>query len=322
MDPALTSKSDYPPRVLLVGATGQVGRELLRALAVVGPVFATARPPGAFAGTAHPRILDVTDLDAVRRTVREVRPAIIVNAAAYTAVDRAESETDLAMLVNGIMPGVLAEEARAIGAALVHYSTDYVFDGSGTRPWREDDATNPLNVYGRTKLAGEMAIRAAGAAHIILRISWIYAAHGHNFVRTMLKLASERMELRVVADQVGGPTPAAVVAAATAEILRLAGGSPDEFFRERGGTFHLPVAGETSWHGFAEEIFRLARAAGLSLRVERVLPIATAEYQTSARRPLNSRLDGGRVRERFNIALPDWWAALATEFPAIVQGLR
>jgi dTDP-4-dehydrorhamnose reductase len=318
----LTSKPDNPPRILLVGATGQVGRELLRTLAPVGPVFATARSPGAFAGTAQRLILDVTDLDAVRRTVREVRPAIIVNAAAYTAVDRAESEPDLAMLVNGIMPGMLAEEARAAGTALVHYSTDYVFDGGGTRPWREDDVTNPLNAYGRTKLAGEEAIRAAGVAHVILRISWIYAAHGHNFVRTMLKLASERTELRVVADQVGGPTPAAAVATTTAEILRLAGDSPAEFLREHGGTFHLPVAGETSWHGFAEEIFRLAGAAGLSLRVERVLPITTAEYPTPARRPLNSRLDGWRVRERFGLALPDWRAALAAEFPKIVQGLQ
>jgi len=308
-----------PLRILVVGATGQVGRELLGVLAPLGELIATARTPTNFTAAVPCRRLDVTDLDAVRRTVREVRPTVIVNAVAYTAVDFAESETELAMTINGVVPGVLAEEARRIDAAVVHYSTDYVFDGSGTRAWREEDRPHPLNAYGRTKLAGEEAIRASGAAHAILRISWIYAAHGQNFVKTMLKLGGERTELRVVDDQIGSPTPAALVAAATSHVLSQASESPAALLRERGGTIHVPCAGETSWHGFAEEIFRLARAAGLPLRVQRVVPITTADFPTPARRPHNSRLDGTLAAERFGLRLPDWRAALAAEFPAILS---
>lgn len=291
-------------------------------LSRLGPLVATARAPGQTAEAGATIGLDVTDLAALRQVVRDVRPSIVINAAAYTAVDRAETEQDTASQVNGVVPGVLAEEARAIGAALVHFSTDYVFDGSGTRPWREDDLVGPLNMYGRTKLQGEEAIRASGAAHLILRISWIYAPHGANFVRTMLKRGRERAELRVVDDQIGAPTPASCVAAATAQIVARASAGPVEFFNEQGGTVHLPCAGETSWHGFAEEIFRLARAAGLPLIVEHVTPIPTSEYPTPARRPLNSRLDGARAAERFDVRLPDWRTALAAAFPAIVIANR
>jgi dTDP-4-dehydrorhamnose reductase len=316
------SANQMPQRILVIGATGQVGRELLTALAPLGSVIATARVPGRVSGDTPCRSLDVTDLDAVRATVREVRPTVIVNAAAYTAVDRAETEIDLATTINAIVPGILAEEARQLGCALVHYSTDYVFDGNGTRPWREDDTPSPLGAYGRTKLAGDAAVRATGVVHVILRISWIYAAHGQNFVKTMLKLAADRTELRVVADQCGAPTPASHVAAATARILAYAGSSPADALREQGGTFHVPCAGETNWYEFAEEIFRQARRHGVPLKIERVLPIATADYPTPARRPHNSRLDGTRAFERFGLRLPDWRIALAAEFPAIAAALR
>ena len=310
----------HSPRqlILITGVAGQVGRELVRSLAPLGEIVTTARTPQAAAGPHKCLPLDLADSDDMRRVVRDVRPTIIVNAAAHTAVDRAESESEVAMAINGVAPGVLAEEARRLDAALVHYSTDYVFDGSGTRPWREDDMPGPLSVYGRTKAAGEEAVRAAGGAHAILRIAWIYAAVGHNFAKTMLKLGTDRKELRVVADQFGAPTPAALVADATARILTEVSVAPAAQLRERGGTLHVPCGGETSWHGFAEEIFRLARQAGRPLQVERVTPIVTADYPTPARRPLNSRLDGTLVAEHFGVRFPDWRAALAETIPAIV----
>lgn len=311
----------HSARLLLIGVTGQVGRALTSACVAWPEVIATARNPANAPAETRCLQLEVSDLDAVRTVVRDVRPTAIINAAAYTAVDRAESESEVAMTVNAGMPGVLAEEAERVGAALIHFSTDYVFDGSGTRPWREEDVTQPLSVYGRSKLAGEQAIRNSGAAHLILRISWIYAPRGQNFVRTMLKLGCERTELRVVADQCGAPTPASCVAQATAKILTQAGDSPAEFFQTRGGIVHLPCAGETTWHAFAEEVFRRARVAGVPLRVERVTPIATAEYPTPAVRPLNSRLDGTRAYEKFGVRLPDWKAALAAEFPHIVAAM-
>jgi dTDP-4-dehydrorhamnose reductase len=318
----VTTSENSPPRILLIGASGQVGRELLRTLSRVGSLVATTRRADETTGPVATIALDVTNLTALRQVVRDVRPAIVINAAAYTAVDRAETEQDAAALVNGVVPGVLADEARSVGAALVHYSTDYVFDGSGTRPWREDDPPAPLNAYGRTKLAGEEAVRASGAAHLILRISWIYAAYGANFVRSMLRLGAERSELRVVDDQVGAPTSAACVAAATAQIVARSAATPVEYFHDHGGTIHLACAGETSWHGFATEIFRQARTAKLPIAVERIVPIPTSEYPTPARRPLNSRLDGARAAERFDVRLPDWRAALAAAFPAIAIANR
>lgn len=243
--------------------------------------------------------------------VRRVAPQLIVNAAAYTAVDRAEKEHDLAMAVNAAAPAILAEEAERIGAGIVHYSTDYVFDGSGTRPWREEDTTGPLNAYGHSKLAGEEAIRASGAAHLILRTSWVYAARGSNFVRTMLRLGQERPELRVVADQHGAPTAARVIADMTGQILAQAGGEFAKFLAERGGTTHLCCRGETTWHGLATAIFEFARKHGISLAVQNVEPIRTEEYPTPARRPANSRLDCGRLRERFGLTAPAWQEALS-----------
>jgi len=308
--------------VLLLGAKGQIGRAVLESLASLGEVVATARAPADVPRAGRWIALDVTDLAALRRAVREVQPAVLVNAAAYTAVDRAETEVDQATLVNAEVPGVLAEEALRLGATLVHYSTDYVFDGAGTRPWREDDPPRPLSAYGRSKLAGEEAIRASGAAHVILRASWVYAPHGHNFVNTMLSLGATRAELRVVDDQIGAPTPAALIAAATTRILESLRAAPSDQMRDLSGTLHVCCAGETSWHGFAEEIFRLARAAGLPLKVEHVAPISTTEYPTAAQRPHNSRLDCALAAERFGIRLPGWRAALVAEFPAIAARAR
>ncbi|MBW3596945.1 MAG: dTDP-4-dehydrorhamnose reductase [Planctomycetes bacterium] len=291
-------------RVLLLGASGQVGHELARALPSLGEVEVVA--PRRTANDAWPRAVDLTEPDSLRACVREVRPNLIINAAAYTAVDRAEAEPELAMAVNGLAPGVLAEEARRLGAALLHYSTDYVFDGSGERPWREDDPSAPFSAYGRTKLAGEEAIRAAQASHLILRVSWVYGVHGNNFVKTMLRLGRERSRLAVVDDQIGAPTSAQAIAQATVEILAGAGGDLARFFDRAGGVLHFACAGETSWHGFAQEIFRLARACGARLAVQDVAAIPTREYPTPARRPLNSRLDCRRWRERVGSAPPEW----------------
>ena len=314
------ARDKFRQPVLVIGGTGQVGRELLVALAPLGTLVATARDVSAVRGSTACRALDAADLDAVRQTVREVRPAVIINAAAYTAVDRAESETDLALSINGLMPGVLAEEARQLNAALVHYSTDYVFDGSGTRPWREDDQPRPLNTYGRTKLAGEEAIQAAGAAHAILRISWIYAAVGQNFVHTMLRLGAEREELRLVADQIGARRRPRKWRPPRDRFSSRSGRRRSKFCASAAArcTCRAPArrAGTTSPPRFFDW-----RGAGLPMRVERVLPIATAEYPTPARRPLNSRLDGRLAAERFGLSLPDWQAAFATEFPGILARL-
>lgn len=276
--------------ILLTGRNGQLGWELARALLPLGRIHA-------FDHAA----LDLADAAALRRRLDEVRPEAIVNAAAYTAVDRAEGEPQRAEAVNAAAPAVLAQWAAAHGALLVHYSTDYVFDGLKTAPYVESDPPNPLGAYGRSKLAGEQAIRAAGCDHLVFRTSWVYAARGNNFLRTILRLAAEREELRVVDDQIGAPTWARLVAEASAHALRQALQE-----RRRGtfasGLFHLSAGGETSWCGFARAI-----VAGRSgLRVRTVTPIATAEYPTPARRPANSRLDTGAFRARFGLELPDW----------------
>jgi dTDP-4-dehydrorhamnose reductase len=296
-------------RILLLGANGQVGWELLRSLQPLGEVICTRRS-GRNADVGAPIDLDLQRLDDVGRVVRDVQPQVIVNAAAYTAVDRAENDVETAHVVNALAPGVLAEEAARLGAALIHYSTDYVFDGGGQRPWREDDAPAPVNVYGRTKLAGEEAIRSSGAAHLILRTSWVYGVHGANFVKTMLRLGAERSELKVVNDQVGAPTSARVIADMTAQVLALTRENPSEFLSQHGGIIHLACAGEVSWHAFALEIFRVARDLGLVLKVQEVRPIPSREYPTPARRPRNSRLDCTRLRERLGLITPDWRIAL------------
>jgi dTDP-4-dehydrorhamnose reductase len=301
----MSQQSARRRRILLVGPAGQVGSQLLDALAPLGEVVAAGRQ------LASPGVaLDLAREPSIRAAVRAVQPTVIVNAAAYTAVDQAESEPELAFAINARAPGILAEEAARSGAALVHYSTDYVFDGSGTRPWRETDRPAPLNVYGRSKLEGERAIAAAGAAHLILRVSWVYAARGRNFINTMLRLGAQREELTVVADQWGAPTSARAIAEATAQILAQSADTAD-LLRQHGGVVHTACAGETTWHALAEEVFRLARQQGRVLAVQHVKPILTADYPCAARRPLNSRLDCTLLRQRFGITLPAWPAALA-----------
>jgi dTDP-4-dehydrorhamnose reductase len=287
-------------RLLLLGVNGQVGHELARTLAPLGELVVPDRSSYDF---ARPASLAVAVADA--------KPDIVVNAAAYTAVDRAESEASNATAVNAEAPASLARAAQSCGALLVHYSTDYVFDGSKAAPYDEDDTPAPLGVYGRTKLEGENAIRASGADHLIFRTSWVYSARGQNFLLTMLRLAAEREQLRVVADQIGAPTWARTIAAATASALTY-----DLARRRRGefesGVFHLTASGATSWHGFATAIIAGARARGATLACREVIPISTAEYPTPARRPGNSRLAGERFRLRYGVRVPAWDEALNT----------
>ncbi len=280
--------------ILLIGRNGQIGRKLCEALAPLGALEALDRAA-----------LDLADPDSIRDTVRRIAPGLIVNAAAYTAVDKAQEEAGLAMAVNAVAPGILAEEAKRLGAPLVHYSTDYVFDGTASRPYRETDATNPLGEYGRSKLAGEEAIRAVGPIHLILRTAWVYAMHGHNFLLTIQRLAREREELRIVGDQRGAPNWAGGIATATAAILAQGG------LAEKSGLYHLAAAGETTWHGFAEAIVAALRETGEEVRTTRVAPIATADYPTPAARPAYSVLDCSKLRETFGVTLPDWRESLS-----------
>jgi dTDP-4-dehydrorhamnose reductase len=284
-------------KILLFGKNGQVGWELQRALAPLGEVIALGSPNDA--GPAA----DFSDAESLAATVRAVAPRWIVNAAAYTAVDRAESEPDRARAINATAPGVLAQEAAAIGAGLIHYSTDYVFDGSGSTPWVEDAETGPLGVYGATKLEGEEAIRRSGCAHLILRTSWVYAARGSNFAQTMLKLAQERDALKVIDDQIGAPTGADLLADVTAHALRRATRQPPVV-----GTYHVAAAGHTSWHGYAVHVIEQARARGLPIRVAptAIAAVPTGAFPTAARRPGNSRMDTRKLRDTFDLHLPAW----------------
>ena len=287
--------------VLLFGGNGQVGHELRRSLRALGDVVVTTRS-GQLPEGARCEVADFDCPDSLAALVQRVAPAIVVNAAAYTAVDKAEDDVDAAFRTNAEAPGVLARAGALRDIPFVHYSSDYVFDGQGSRPYREDDPTAPLGVYGASKLAGEDAIRAAGGRHLILRTAWVYGQHGHNFMKTMLRLGAERDELRVVADQVGTPTPAALIADVTTELLGLRD-APS-------GTFHLTPRGETSWHGFAEAILEEALARGLIPRAPKVIPIATSDYPTRARRPGYSRLDIGRLEQVLGRALPEWRTGL------------
>ena len=284
-------------KVLLLGKNGQVGWELQRSLAPLGELVALDRQgaPGL--------VGDVSDLEGLAATVRALRPQLIVNAAAHTAVDKAESEPDLARRLNAEAPAVLAREAAACGALLVHYSTDYVFDGSGERPWREDDATGPLGVYGRTKLEGEQAIAASGCRHLILRTSWVYAARGGNFAKTMLRLARERERLTVIDDQWGAPTGAELIADVTAQAVAQLRQVPG-----KGGLYHLAAAGATTWFEYAKYVLAQAQRAqpAIEMKVTEVAPIATRDYPTPARRPHNSRLDCTRLQAAFDLRLPPW----------------
>lgn len=280
-------------KILLLGKNGQVGWELQRALAPLGELIALDRHEGA----------DLANTEALTATVRAQAPQIIVNAAAYTAVDKAESEPELARQINTLAPARLALEAKALGALLLHYSTDYVFDGSGSEARAEDAPTAPLSVYGRTKLDGEQAIRASGCQHLILRTSWVYAARGGNFAKTMLRLAAEREQLKVIADQIGAPTGADLLADLSAHMIRSTRAQP-----ALAGSYHAVASGETSWHAYAQYVIEFARARGKPIKVtpDQVLAIPTSDYPTPAKRPLNSRLANAKLQQRFGLALPHW----------------
>ena len=286
-------------KILLLGRNGQLGWQLQRSLAPLGQVIALAsqaqQNPNQWCG-------DLTNLDGLRQTVRELAPDLVVNAAAYTAVDKAQTDTEQAYAVNALGPSLLAEETLRLGAWLAHFSTDYVFDGSGEQPWRESDTCAPLSVYGASKRQGELEV-ARNPRHLILRTSWVYAARGSNFAKTMLRLGAEREELRVIADQIGAPTGAELLADVSAMALRQAMAQPP-----LAGLYHCAAAGQTSWHGYAQFVLQEARAMGLQVQVapERVVPISSADYPVAAPRPLNSRLDCTRFAGKFSIHLPFW----------------
>ncbi|HQR57757.1 MAG TPA: dTDP-4-dehydrorhamnose reductase [Azonexus sp.] len=283
--------------ILLLGKDGQVGWQLQRSLAPHGPVI-----------TCGHADCDLTDLDRLRLLVRQIGPSVIVNAAAYTAVDRAEAEPELAMRINGEAPGVLAQEAARLGALLIHYSTDYVFDGKKPAPYVESDPAAPLSVYGCSKLAGEEAIRAAGCKSVIFRTSWVFGARGGNFVKTILRLAREKRILNVVSDQVGSPTPAALIATVTGIVLAMLR-QGHAMNRETQRRYHLCCGRPVSWHQFAHAIVDLARATpgfDLRLKPEAIIAIPSSEYPTTAARPANSRLDCGRLEKEFGLQMPDW----------------
>lgn len=280
-------------RILLTGKNGQVGSELQHLLPSLGTVFAFGREE-----------LDLASADAIRNTMRDVRPDIVVNAAAYTAVDRAEQEQDKAFAINGTAPGIIAEEARRTNAFVVHYSTDYVFDGTKKLPYLETDTPKPLSAYGRSKVAGENAIRASGADHFIFRTSWVYAAHGRNFVHTILRLARERDELKIVDDQIGAPTWARTVAETTCLALNTQ-------YRDRSGLYHLTASGSVTWFGFAKAILSEAKMLHPELRMPALIPISTSEYPLPAPRPANSCLDNTRLHTILGLSTPDWSVSLA-----------
>lgn len=287
-------------KILVTGKNGQLGWELQRVLAASGEIIALDSDA-----------MNLADADAIRRTVREVRPDVIINPAAYTAVDKAETDAKLAMAVNGVAPGILAEEAKLQGTVLVHYSTDYVFDGSKATPYSEADIANPQSVYGRTKYAGEQAVLASGCKHLILRTSWVYGVHGGNFVKTILRLAKERSELRIVADQFGAPTWARDLAQSTATALSR--WMEKDFDPKFCGLYHLTAAGQTNWHEYAEEIVQLARKydAALSSKSLDIRAITTQDYPVPAKRPVNSVLANNKIRETFGIVMPAWRDSLA-----------
>jgi dTDP-4-dehydrorhamnose reductase len=286
-------------KVLLFGKNGQVGWELQRSLAPIGDLIALGSGSSDYCG-------DLRNAEGIEETIRRLRPDVIVNASAHTAVDKAENEPELAMALNATAPAVMAREAADLGAWLVHYSTDYVFDGSGDSPRTESDPTGPLNVYGATKLEGERSIQSSGCRHLIFRTSWVYAASGNNFAKTMLRLARERERLTVVSDQFGAPTGAELIADVTAHAIRTVIGRP-----ELGGLYHLAASGEICWHGYATWAIDYARQSGEDLRVATIDPVATCAFPTAARRPLNSRLSTLKLRDSFGLTLPNWEVGVA-----------
>ncbi len=281
-------------KILVIGRRGQVGWELRRTLAPLGDLVAFDHPD-----------IDLTKPETLRPLVREIKPAIVVNAAAYTAVDKAEDEVEICRLINAEAPKVLAEEAAALGARFVHYSTDYVYNGRKDGRWVETDAPDPLSVYGRTKLEADLAIAATGVRHLVFRLQWVWGTRGGNFVKTMLKLAREREELKVIDDQVGAPTFSRHIAEATAAAIAR--------WDDQSGVYHLANGGETSWHGFARAIFEEDPRREEQI-VKSCLPIPTSAYPTKATRPLNSRLDQSKLLADFGIKLPDWREALKDSF--------
>lgn len=282
-------------KILLLGKNGQVGWELQRSLAPLGALIALDRH------VVDDLCGDLSDLDSLRATIRKVKPDFIVNAAAYTAVDKAEGEIELAYRLNGEACRVMAEEAVSQGAWLIHYSSDYVFNGQGTKPWEESDTVAPLNHYGASKAAGEQAIIDSGCKYLIFRTSWCYSARGSNFAKTMLKLARERETLSVIADQIGAPTGAELISDVTAQAIRCVLLRP-----ELAGVYHLAASGEVSWHRYAEYLIEFARANGEQLAVTAINPMKASDYPTPARRPLNSRLNTQKLRDNFSLHLPDW----------------
>ncbi|MGY9020915.1 MAG: dTDP-4-dehydrorhamnose reductase [Alphaproteobacteria bacterium] len=296
-------------KILLFGKGGQVGWELQRSLAPLGDLVALDADSQNLCG-------DFTNPEGLAQTVRAVAPDIIVNAAAHTAVDQAESEPELARTINALAPGVLAQEAKRSGAWLIHYATDYVFDGSGDKPWLETDPTGPLSVYGKTKLEGEEAIRATGCQHLTFRTSWVYAARGGNFAKTMLRLAQERDFLSVINDQIGAPTGADLVADISAHAIRTALRNPDV-----GGLYHLVAGGETSWHGYASFVIDFARQAGIEIKVtpEAIQPVPTSAFPLLAPRPKNSRLDTQKLKNTFGLNLPHWQSGVARMLTEILE---
>jgi dTDP-4-dehydrorhamnose reductase len=286
-------------RILLTGSTGQVGWELQRSLMTLGEVICAGREANS------PIRMDLSAPETIRSVIREVKPNLIVNPAAYTAVDKAEAEPKLAMAINGMAPGVIAEEAKLLGAGVIHYSTDYVFNGTQATPYTEQDVPDPQNVYGKTKLAGEKAIQAVGVPHLILRTSWVYGSRGKNFLLTMLKLSREREELKVVDDQVGAPTWSRMIAQATTHII--SGGKHDllDYLNSNSGVYHLTATGQTSWYSFAKAIFELEPNA-YEQKLKQLFAISSSEYPTSAKRPTYSSLDISKISNHFGLVLPNW----------------
>lgn len=281
-------------KILLIGKNGQVGWELQRALSTLGEVVAVDYFDTHLCG-------DLTDLEGIARTIQTVHPDVVVNAAAHTAVDKAESEPALSRLMNADSVAIIAKETASLGALLIHYSTDYVFDGKGTHYRNEDEQTGPLNVYGETKLAGEEAIRSANPRHFIFRTSWVYATRGANFAKTMLKLARERDALSIINDQFGAPTGAELLADCTAHAIRLEKNDQTKY-----GTYHLVASGETTWFDYASFVFEIARENGESLKIEKLTGVPTSSYPTPAIRPHNSRLSNDKFQQAFDLILPDW----------------
>jgi dTDP-4-dehydrorhamnose reductase len=304
--------------ILLLGAHGQVGGEALPLLRKLGEVVGLTRAE-----------LDLTDGAAVRAAVREVKPRWIVNAAAYTAVDKAESESRMAYVLNGDLPGILGEEAARIGSAVIHFSTDYVFSGEGSRPWREDDPTGPLSVYGASKLAGERALAEGGAAHFIFRTSWVFGARGKNFLRRILQLARERDELKIVDDQVGSPTWSRTLARLVEHTIRrveertkLNGGNLDEAVSPVGGVYHASSMGYTTWFGFATEFVQIARKADPERSLAKLVPIPSSAYRTAAVRPKNSRLNCEKLARDLEFEMPDWHSATSEVMEEVLAEMR